>query len=39
MNTNEIVMLCEAAGFDIVILETVGLGQVREARQMEVVPQ
>lgn len=26
-HTNDVVLLCESAGFDIVIVETVGLGQ------------
>ena len=28
MHTNDVVMLCEAAGYDIIIVETVGIGQV-----------
>lgn len=28
-HTNDVVLLCEGAGYDIVIVETVGLGQVR----------
>lgn len=28
-HTSDVVLLCEAAGFEIVIVETVGLGQVR----------
>jgi LAO/AO transport system kinase len=27
LNTNEAILLCEAAGFDVVIVETVGVGQ------------
>ena len=26
-HTNDVVLLCESAGFDIVLIETVGLGQ------------